>query len=385
MVSSNKVESGSGVIRKGDGKADLRKWFFAGSTGALARFFGKNEVSKIIEFGNFRDEAKQVVLFYEGGPFELFLASQLIHSTRHSRVIFNFHQSLYWSRLFRAEPKVLSSLRPLLLNKRLSLTAESSSLAKLISEATDVTVTPFPVFTTLPEQLDENGFSPVPANGAARDLHFFVVVGDLSMAAESIRFASMVSERGFRIHVHWSGRNFDSIDMARLGGISQSSGMISSIEYANLLRRSKNLVLAYDSDAYMFHSSGRVEDGLQFDSVVWVPEGTSLVFQNGNLHRSFVHLAEILEKFVSNPDWPKQQAMTTELALDTLFKSLEGEPSGHHSESSSENFPYLSSVARSLSIVDQLSVFRLRLGVPDKAVYPIRQLWRNVSRLLGKN
>lgn len=384
LVSSIKLDSSSTVLRKGDAKGDLSRWFFESSTGALSRFFGRNEASKIIECDNFLDEDNQVVLFYEGGPFELFLASQLIQSTLHSRVIFNFHQSLYWSQLSWASPEVVSSLRSLLLAKRLILTAESSSLAKLLSEAIDVMVTPFPVFTTLPEQLAENDPAPVLANVASTDLHFFIVVGDVSMVAESIRFASLAAKRGFEIHVHWSGRNFDFIDTARLDGISQTSGTISSIEYANLLRRSKNLVLAYDADAYRFHSSGRVEDGLQFDSVVWVPAGTSLVFQNGNRHRSFSHLSEILEEFVSNPDWPEQQAMTTDLALELLFRRLAGESSEQDSEPFSGSFPHLPSVAKRLSLSDRLSIFRLRLGVSDKVVHPIRHLWRRVTRHIAK-
>lgn len=215
---------------------------------------------------------EDVVHVYEGGFFELAVISELSKIKHKSKFIFNLHQSEKWKRLLEASATdVRHNLIAVIRNRgNIILTAESPALADLASEYFQANVYPYPVFSTLPFQLgtQDMGFS----GGKKQSKNVTLVLGDFELREDFTRYGENLNSHGYNVTMVIPTRvgalsRFESGLLAKLEALRVKSGQLDPIEYSEMYAKSVAVVLFYSRQQLMYHSSGRIQDCLVFETL----------------------------------------------------------------------------------------------------------------------
>lgn len=336
------------------------------------------EAKKIVRGSVLAGSENHKYLFYEGGPFELAVASALDREIRDSKIVFNFHNSRYWSRV-ADNPKLIKALIQIMsTSEKIIFSAESINLATELSSKTGLHVRTFPVYTTMSEQL---GVSAEVKVEIPKPKSALVITGDMGMVPSARDIATYLFEQGFEnIHLHWSGRDFDSdFAPAMPLRVTQTSGQIDAETYSMQLREASILLLNYPTSRYVNHSSGRIEDALLFQCIPVVPQGTALAFQNGrNFPVWSLSQGSLSVTNLGEYEPGKNTALDTKRALELMFSWAQDIPTIAKTDNW-EKLALFPSPLREKSLIDVLSILRLRLGVQDSHVRHLRSLFRNAS------
>lgn len=342
--------------------------------GPLSSYLARREAIKITKHRAVAQSFNGLFLIYEGGPFELGVALELAKRSTGNQILFNFHASRYWD-IESKKPSVVTKLAAMLANSpNIILSAESGSLATKLSSALQTRVHEFPVFTTLNEQLASEKRLSV----SNKHIELLTVVGDRKMVTSAKKMLEQLGklEPNTRLHIHWSGRDFEESALPSAPRLTQSYGEQSPREYAELLQASKNMLLLYPQERYKFHSSGRIEDALLFGANPIVPEGTALARQNGNTLSTFREVSDI-------PGLLRQKKQQLATAMDTekfiAWLQAVATP-GKHKPKADEPVKIktlrLRSPLSGKTTVDKLSIIRIRLGFSESSVKWLRSIAR---------
>lgn len=342
----------------------------------LTNLFADRVAKRLSRETEFEDNPQHLFLFYEGGPLELLVSARLAAMNPQSRIIFNFHLSSYWSELTESLD-LAEKLSNYLQNRpgNMTLTAESQFLAKKLSSVSGVKIVNFPVYTTINEQLGGKILDP---SNKLKPIDILIIVGDSAMVSEARQLCTILMTLGGErnIHIHWSARDFETPMVQTFQGLTQSSGLQSPEEYANLLSKSKRNVLLYPRARYEFHSSGRIEDALLFKCEPIVPSGTALTNQNGRPISKYKNLLDIVEKIDAKESKELPDAITASAAMEILMRLSEHKPERVKSKALTSGFLSLPSPVSGQRLVDKLSIYRQRLAIPERLVAPLRSIIR---------
>ena len=218
-------------------------------------------------------------LIYEGGASELEVALRVLEIDASARVWFNFHYSRQWAEFLGIDENarwlrgfVTDAIRKY--SGRVFLFAESNGLADLVFEKLGLEVHSFPVFTTLPNQLDIQQQS----ISETRNLLtcYFEDFSRLEWLARQLEQVSIHHPNvGLKVLVparmRLNGSQIETL-RKRVGTTAViRGGYLEPGEYADILRASRIVALIYDSDQYLLHSSGKIEDILYCGALPLVP------------------------------------------------------------------------------------------------------------------
>lgn len=371
--------------------AKLSSLGYESGAGKVTSLLAKSEARKILRFSNFVENENQILFFYEGGAFEFQLCLELSRNMNSGIIWFNFHDSVFWADACR-EPTKFSGLRESLsdpaVRKRVVFSAESTELSTMLSGTFDFPCRAFTLYTTLAQQLD-NISALIKTEWNKRQVDLLVIVGDFEMAPKVEKYVDVANSAlgpDASIHIHWSGRDFELVKQLRYPSVTESFGQISSEEYALQLANSRFTLLLYPKHRYEFKSSGRIEDAVLLGSVPIVPARTSLVGQNSRSLPSFESPDDLLE-ILSTSSSPQLKAVDAEAFFRELFTTTSKHRRMHASKMSSRqrvrNLRFPNPIRRR-RLVDKISIWRVRIGIPDAAVAAPRSLYRHARKFFSR-
>ena len=332
-------------------------------------------------------------LIYEGGVTELEVALRVLDIDSSARVWFNFHYSSQWAEFLGKDDNVrwLLNLLTFSIRKhsgRVFLFAESEGLASLVFDRLSLKVPSFPVFTTLPDQLasHEQSFS------EARNLltFYFEDFSRLEWLALQVELVGndhpdLVLNVLVPARMRLSSFQIETLRKRVGTKVVIRSGYLEPNEYARTLRASILVVLIYDTEQYLLHSSGKIEDILYCGALPVVPSG-SLASQNSRRLPQLDYSATQLVDLI-----PEKDAQTAPLepmlawhALEILrqapgiFESLASTQTQDYEEKHWSSLP-----ERGRSAKTQAYIFLIRAGFSHssvsrmkRGVYTILNFWQ---------
>lgn len=364
----------------------LSSFGYENGAGRFTKLLAQFEANKILRNSKFDEDENQILFFYEGGSFEFQLCMELAHKLTKGKVWFNFHDAIFWAQACELPAKfagLSESLNHPVSRKRVVFSAESGELASMLSNTFEFPCHAFPLYSTLTQQLGDIPLKKIP--WASRQFDLLIIVGDFEMApkvAAYVEAAQSAIGPKASIHVHWSGRDFETIGELEDSKLTQSFGQINPEDYVSQLVDSRFTLLFYPAQRYEHKSSGRIEDALLCGSIPIVPAKTSLVTQNSRSLPSF-ECPEDLIKVLTDYSELRLKAVDAETFLNemkSVFTSC-----GQVTKSSDLAKPRPAKLKfpnpiKRKRLVDKLSVWRIRLGVPDETIRVPRGLYRRARQ-----
>lgn len=364
----------------------LSSFGYENGAGRFTKLLAQFEANRILRNSKFDEDENQILFFYEGGAFEFQLCMELAHKLTKGKIWFNFHDAIFWAQACELPAKfagLSENLNHPVSRKRVVFSAESGELASMLSNTFEFPCHAFPLYTTLPQQLGD-----VPLKNIAwadRKFDLLIVVGDFEMApkvAEYVEAAQSAIGPDASIHVHWSGRDFETTGEIEVSKLTQSFGQINPEDYASQLVNSRFTLLFYPAQRYEHKSSGRIEDALLCGSIPIVPANTSLVTQNSRSLPSF-ECPEDLFKVL--PDYSGSQIEAVDAgdflneikSVLTSRGQVSKSPVPPKTRPASLRFP---NPIKRKRMIDKLSVWRIRIGIPDEIIRVPRSLYRRARQ-----
>lgn len=208
---------------------------------------------------------------------ELLVAAKLARHHSPVEVIYNFHWAEDWvgllssrkniaRRLARAIRSLIKALPP-----NLTLSAETKTLARFLTEDLGVTIGVYPIASTIsPEK---------PKEWAARDVDVLFLPQRASEMPNVVKLAGVLSNSGLTPRIVAKNVSVGRLGKNLLEG-SLLVGPLTEDRYVDVLTNSRVVVLPYDKAYFQWGSSGKFNEAIACGAFPFAPHWTAIPSQS---------------------------------------------------------------------------------------------------------